>query len=158
MTEVASTLAAAEGFETADTGFRVTAATFDATVVPGSASVTVSVVLPTIDAVTEDSVATVVVDGWYETLARRLEGVASVTDASVEEPAIERFSEEVLVEIKMEARETAVASDVRAVVNFVEGTWVGGIIPGYAYEDRVQALRSAAAEAGGSEDTNPEPD
>lgn len=157
MTDVATVLSATEDFDPTERGFRMTTATFDATVIPGSESVSVSVVLPSIDAVVEESVADVVVDGWYETLARRLDGVTSVVGATVEEPSIERFAEEVLVEVEVAPRDE-VASDLRAVINFIEGTWVGGIIPGYTYEDRIQALRSAAAEAGGSDDTTPTPD
>ncbi|MFW5938219.1 MAG: DUF5813 family protein, partial [Halanaeroarchaeum sp.] len=40
----------------------------------------------------------------------------------------------------------AAGDDVVAVVSFVEGTLMQGIIPGYDYEERIQRLRERARE------------
>jgi len=156
MTDLDAALAAADAFEAVDTGYAVASATFEAVAVPGAETVTVTVELPTIDAVVVgETVADVVVDGWYETLVRRLDGVTTVTPASVAAPSIERLADRVVVEVAVTPRADHVAADVLAVVNFVEGTWVGGIIPGYDYVESVQALRTRAAETGGT-DTGPD--
>lgn len=152
MSELGAALGAADAFERTDAGFSVDTATFDARVVAGAESVSVTVILPTIDAVVEgESVADVVADGWYETLVRRLDGVTAVSQATVADPVIDRLAEEIVVEVDVDPRPGHVAADVLAVVNFIEGTWVGGIIPGYDYVDRIQALRTAAAQQGGSD-------
>ncbi|MFB6104798.1 MAG: DUF5813 family protein [Halobacteriaceae archaeon] len=153
MTDLGAALAAAPSFEAVETGYAVSSATFEAVAVPGSETVTVTVEVPTIDAVVVGDVADVVVDGWYETLVRRLDGVTTATAATVAAPTVERLSEQVVVGMEVTPRPDHVAEDVVAVVNFVEGTWVGGIIPGYDYVDEIEGLRIQAAETGGTDTT-----
>lgn len=139
-------------------GYAVETATFDAEVIPGSESVRVTVELPSLDAaVVGESVADVVEDGWFETLDRRLEGVVDVTPASVTAPVVDRFTDTVVVAVEVTPRQGSTVEDVLAVVNFIEGTWVGGIIPGYEYVEAVESVRSSAAETGGTDhSTTPE--
>jgi len=41
------------------------------------------------------------------------------------------------------------AADAEALVNFLEGTWFQGIVPGYEYREDVQSMRERAHERGG---------
>jgi len=133
-------------------GYRVTTATFDATVVPGPDRYRVVVEAPTIGAaVVGEEVADVVVEGWYETLERRLSALGDVTTTDdVAEPTVRRAGETVVVEVTYDPSADA-AGDALALVNFVEGTWFQGLIPGYAYEERVAAAREAARQRGGTD-------
>jgi hypothetical protein len=140
-------------FKPSSKGYVVTTATFDAYVAVGATSVTITVELPMLDAVVVgESVAEVVEDGWFDTFRRRVEDVDGLTPADIADPTVERRSESVIVETSVSVRDGHAASDALAVVNFVEGTWFGGIIPGYEYEDRVRSVREAASEMGGSDD------
>lgn len=157
MTELDEALEAGHEFEAVETGYRLRSATFDATAVPGAETVSVTVEVPTLDAVVEgETVADVVLEGWYETFVKRLDGVSSVSPADVGDPAVESFPETIVVEVEVTPRSGFVVDDVQAVINFIEGTWVGGIIPGYDYVDEIQALRTRAARKGGSEDPTPD--
>jgi hypothetical protein len=111
----------------------------------------VEVRAPMLDAVVEDeAVAEVVEDGWFETLELRLEDVPTVTNAdSASPPKIEREGTGkdaevvIVVEFGREDPEYA-AEDALAVVEYVEGTWVQGIIPGYDYGEPAASLRERA--------------
>lgn len=154
MRDVESEFEAASKVVGTESGYVVETATFEAVATVGADTVGVTVELPTLSAVVVDeSVAEVVEDGWFETLERRLDGVVDVTPATVSAPTIERHVDSVVVTVEVTPRSGSVVDDVVAVVNFIEGTWVGGIIPGYEYVDRVAALRDSAAEMGGSDHT-----
>jgi hypothetical protein len=106
---------------------------------------------PTLNAVTEDAVATVVEDGWYETFALRVEDVGGVTATDRDlDPRVRRVDEAVVVEMDftdLDARRGV--DDASALVNFVEGTYVQGIIPGYEYRPPVTEILSRAQDAAG---------
>lgn len=139
-------------YEASPKGFVVTTATFDAYVAVGATSVTVTVELPTLDAaVVGETVADVVEDGWFDTFRRRVVDVDGITPAEIDEPTVERRGETVIVETSVSVRDGHAAGDALAFVNFVEGTWFGGIVPGYDYEERVRSVREAASETGGSD-------
>jgi hypothetical protein len=151
MTERATrALEFADDFERTDDGFEATHATFETTVGVGGDGCRVVVVLPTLDAaVVEESVPDVIEDGWFETLERRLDGVEGVTgSADVTEPTIERGEDAVVVEVGFSGGDAAAAA--KAVVNYVEGTWFEGVIPGYDYVETVQSVREQAHQQGSS--------
>lgn len=152
MADLDAAIAESPKFAETETGYTLETATFDAVAIPGAGTVTVRVELPSLDAaVVGERVADVVEDGWFETLERRLSGVEGVTQASVTAPSVERFAESVVVSVEVTPRRGRVVEDVVPVINFIEGTWVGGIVPGYEYVDRVESVRSSAAEMGGTE-------
>ncbi|MFB6133381.1 MAG: DUF5813 family protein [Halanaeroarchaeum sp.] len=126
--------------------FVPTQVTFDARVYVESDGVTIVNVVPTLDAaVSGETVAPVVEDGWYDTFERRVEGIGGVTTTDdVTVTAVDRGAETVTVETALDASPGTVADDVVAVVSFVEGTWVEGIIPGYDYVDTVERVRQRA--------------
>lgn len=129
-------------------GYEPTANDWEARASVEDGAVTVTVRVPTLSAaVTEhDDVAAVVEDGWFETLELRLADATNVTRADViDDPTVERTDGEVVFEATIDARPGNAADDALAVVNYVEGTWFEGIIPGYDYRPDVQDLRDRAA-------------
>ncbi|RBI63340.1 hypothetical protein DMJ13_02010 [halophilic archaeon] len=138
-----------DAFERRETGeFVATTTPFDATVrtadedsdgeTDGDAAVTVR--LPTLDAVVAgETVAEVVEDGWYETLERRLDDVHTVARAEdAVPPEIEREGAEVVLTVSFST--TPTPEDALAVVEYAEGTWVQGIVPGYDYREPAAGL------------------
>lgn len=120
---------------------------WDATITVADDTVAISVEVPLLAEVVEDeTVAPVVEDGWFETLERRLEDVDGVTYADVTDLDVERGGRQVTVEAILEPRPGKTAEDALAIVNYVEGTWFEGVIPGYEYVEKVQAMREQAAQ------------
>lgn len=124
----------------------------------------IAVRTPMLDAVVEgEEVAEVVENGWFETLELRLEDAHTVTNTdSATPPSIEREGDEVVVTVEFDREETELAvEDALAVVEYVEGTWVQGIIPGYDYGEPAASLRQRAQQnydedgQGGASDASP---
>ncbi|WP_248515279.1 DUF5813 family protein [Salinarchaeum laminariae] len=148
--------------ERSENGYTVTTTAFDATVSAEpieqegrDARFEVEVGMPSLDAtVAGDGVADVVEDGWFETLALRLEDAYEVAEVDSDtEPEIVRSDGRVTAQFAFLAwnADTGV-DDAKAIVDFVEGTYVQGVIPGYEYEDPVAGLLGRATQQAGSED------
>ncbi|WP_276279420.1 DUF5813 family protein [Halorussus caseinilyticus] len=105
---------------------------------------------PMLDAVVEgETVAEVVEDGWFETLELRLDDAHTVADADAAPPEIEREGTgedaEVVVTVAFDREDPErAAEDALAIAEYVEGTWVQGIIPGYDYREPAAGLRERA--------------
>jgi hypothetical protein len=145
-----------DSFERADAdGYEHVTTAFDAAVVPspaeGAVRFELRMAVPTLNAVTEDAVADVVEDGWYETFALRVEDVGGVTATDRDlSPAVAREGDEVVVEMAFEDLDAnRGVDDASALVNFVEGTYVQGVIPGYEYREPVTDILSRAQDAAG---------
>jgi len=144
-------------FEQADDAtFESTATTFDgvveATDVDGHIRFDIEVSVPLLNSATEDEVAAVVEDGWYETFELRVKDIGGVfrTERDLE-PTVRRQSDTILVEASFEdINERRGVDDAAAVIDYVEGTFVQGIIPGYEYTDPVSGIIDRAREAAGS--------
>jgi hypothetical protein len=132
--------------------YAVTTTPFEATVTVDGETVRLSVWLPTLDAtVADETVAPVVADGWYDTLQRRLSDVPDVTSTAADiELAVSREDDTVVVETAIEPAPGAAADDAKAIVDFVEGTWVQGVVPGYDYEGPAAQLLAKAKSRGGT--------
>jgi hypothetical protein len=115
----------------------------------------VAVRTPMLDAVVEgETVAEVVESGWFETLERRLEDVHTVAQSDATPPSIERERREredgvggeaVVVTVEFESSDPEQAvEDALAVAEYVEGTWIQGIIPGYDYREPAASLLERA--------------
>lgn len=147
-------LATAAGFERREEAFAATSTPFDATVRLEAADDRIRyelvVELPTLDAVVAgESVAAVVQEGWYETLERRLEDLDGALRAEAAAPEVEldEANETVTVTATFEStRPDHGAEDAAALVGYVEGTYVEGVIPGYTYREPVSGLLEAAYE------------
>lgn len=139
----------------AETRFRSTTAYFDAAV---DAEPTedrgirfdVTVRVPVLSAVTEGHVADVVEDGWYETFERRVVDVGGVTRIDRDlNPEVHRDASEAVVELSLtDSNERRGVDDAGALIDFVEGTYVQGIIPGYEYTEPVASVLSKARRQG----------
>ncbi|RLM68649.1 DUF5813 family protein [Halorubrum sp. Atlit-26R] len=107
--------------------------------------------VPTLSAVTADEVADVVEDGWADTFERRAVDVGGVTRKDREfDPAVERGGDEITVTYELtDVNERRAVDDAGALIDFVEGTYVQGVIPGYEYTEPVSNLLSAARQQGG---------
>lgn len=113
---------------------------------------TVTVRVPTLDGATADDVGDAVQDGWFETLERRLEDATKATRADVELETfeVEQDGEDVYVTYGFEWGNADKAADIaKTLVEYVEGTYVEGVIPGYEYVSPVADLVDSASQEGG---------
>jgi hypothetical protein len=135
-------------FEERGEGYAVTTTAFDATVRVSAAGDTLSyrvlVVVPTLDAAVEgEAVAPVVQEGWFETFERRVGHHDGTTRVDPGDPIVtlDVDAGEVRVEVGFETTTPARGTeDAKALVDFVEGTYLQGIVPGYDYRDPVAGL------------------
>lgn len=127
-----------------DDVFELAGLDFEAWVRVGTEEIVLVQELPMLDAtVVGESVAPVVEDGWFDTFERRVEDVTNVTNVDLREPSIDREGELIHLEIRFPA-EAGGPEEAIAAANYIEGTWVEGIIPGYEYDETVQSIRSRA--------------
>ncbi|WP_440766159.1 DUF5813 family protein [Natronorubrum sp. DTA7] len=155
---VARELESHDAFEpTTDDSYKLTTTVFDATVTASDAAgkrdgaFSVTVTLPTLDAaVAGEAVAPVVEDGWFETLERRLEDVFTVAHTSThDEPTVERDATDVTVSLEYVAWNAGEGvDDAKALIEYVEGTYAQGIIPGYEYQGAAATLLENAQSRG----------
>ncbi|PSP74030.1 hypothetical protein BRC86_07190 [Halobacteriales archaeon QS_3_64_16] len=108
--------------------------------------------VPTLSAAVEGPVAEVVEEGWFDTFSLRLEDAAMAVPGTTEiagpEASVE--GETILVEADFEAESADRATDIaKALVDYVEGTYVEGVIPGYEYRPPVSGLLANARQGGG---------
>jgi len=137
-----------DAFAESDDEYRVTTTAFEGLVAAEDApewrvAYTVTVRAPTLDAATVDEVGDAVADGWFDTLQRRLEDApkATRTEVDLDEYAVERDGEDVVVTYGFELGNADTAARVaKTFVEYVEGTYVEGIVPGYDYEGAVAEL------------------
>jgi hypothetical protein len=117
----------------------------------GRVAFDVAVRLPMLSAVTVGEVAPVVEEGWLETLERRVADAGGVTrgDHDVSPTTHREGAEAVVSATFADVNERRGVDDANALVNFVEGTYVQGIIPGYEYTEPVTSLVDRARAAGG---------
>jgi hypothetical protein len=152
------------GFERTDDGFVVTTTAFEGrvTAVEGGsrAAYTVTVRAPTIEAATAGDVGPAVAEGWFDTLQRRLADAPKATRADVELRTfdVERESpggtdgagKGLYVTYGFEWEDPDRAADIaKTFVEYVEGTYVEGVVPGYEYEPPVADLLQSASQGGG---------
>jgi len=150
-------LEAHDAFDQTDNGYALTTTVFETTVTAEDADgkrdgrFRVTVFLPTLDAaVASETVADVVEDGWFETLERRLGDVFTVAHTDThDEPVVERDADEVRVHLKYTAWDASEGvEDAKALIEFVEGTYAQGIIPGYEYRGPAATLLESAQQRG----------
>lgn len=110
---------------------------------------TVTVFVPTLSAAAAEAVGPAVEEGWRDTLERRLEDAPQATRANVDlhDLAVEDFDDEVQITFTFEWGNADRAANIaKTFVEYVEGTYVEGIVPGYEYESPVADLLSAASQ------------
>jgi hypothetical protein len=157
---VAATFDRRDAFEPVDEGYRVTTAAFEGTVSTTvgddeKTTYTLTVRAPTLDAATRDYVGSTVSDGWFETLQRRLAEAPKATRVGVEleELGVRVEDDEVLAVFSYVLDDPRTAADVaKTFTEYVEGTYVEGVVPGYDYEGVVANLLGRAASGEGEGD------
>jgi hypothetical protein len=143
-----------DAYESADDGYVLTTTPFDGRVVAEDELYRATVMMPTLDAATDEPVDEVVEDGWFETLSLRLEDAGSATHADIEvsDPTVERRDEAVFVEWTVSLGDaTRAAEAAKALIEYAEGTYVEGIVPGYSYQSPVADLIARARTEGDGE-------
>ena len=148
-----------DAFERAGEWFEVTTTAFDARAATeatdGAAPrYTLEVRAPTLQAATADDVGTSVLEGWFDTYERRLEDAPMAVRHDVELTERRVFEEAgdavaVFGFERGDADQTPAIG--KALAEYVEGTYVEGIVPGYEYVPPVSGLLSDARQAGGDE-------
>ena len=114
----------------------------------------VTVRAPTLQAATADEVGPAVHDGWLDTFERRLEDAPKATRVAVDvdDYTVEEDDEEVVVTYRFSMGGEREAADVaKTFVEYVEGTYVEGVVPGYEYGPPVSDLISSARQGGEGE-------
>ena len=148
-----------DGFNTDTDPIAYQQTPFAVTTTVGETTVIVEAELPTLNAVVTDTdVGPAVANGWYETLTLRLADIAPATkwDATDIETRVERTDECVRAVYQFPLRYPRRAGeDVAAIAQFVEGTYLQGVIPGYEYDDPVAGLLARASDQAGSDDVDP---
>lgn len=136
-------------------GFIVTTTAFESTVrVDGSTApptYTVTVIVPTLAAATTDEVGPTVAESWLETLERRLADAPKATRATVDLEAfsVEEDGDVVRIEYSFTRKSPDSAAEIaKTFAEYVEGTYVEGIIPGYDYVPPVADLLADASQSG----------
>lgn len=118
----------------------------------GRCEFSVTARVPMLDEVTEEHVADVVEEGWYETFALRIEDIGDITTTERDlAPEVTTEGRHAVIRLSFaDINERRGVDDAGAVIDYVEGTFVQGIIPGYQYTDPVASIIDKARQSGGS--------
>lgn len=111
----------------------------------------VQVQAPSLGHAVDEHVADVVEDGWFDTFQRRVTDVGAITQGEHDlSPTVHRSGGDVVVELTFtDINERRGVDDANALINFVEGTYAQGIIPGYEYIEPASQLIEDARQTGG---------
>lgn len=110
---------------------------------------TLTVHVPSLKSATVDDVGTAVGADWFRTLKVRLVDAPKSTRRTVDIDSctVERDGDEVLIEYIFRCESPKTAADIaKAFAEYVEGTYVESVIPGYEYEPPVATLLSQASQ------------
>lgn len=151
----ADALAAHDAFEETAEGFSLSTTTVETRVNaetrPDGVAYAVEIRAPTIDSATVDEVGQTVSTDWFETYRRRVQDAPSASRHNVELDETQVFEEgpDVVVRYRYTWGEPPTGVDIaKTLIEYVEGTYVQGIIPGYEYTDPVSRLLSQASQGG----------
>jgi hypothetical protein len=139
---------------TEDGRFELTTTAFEAvmtaTETDGRIDFEVRMRAPLLSAAVDGDVADVVEEGWLETFERRIEDVEGVMRGDdTPEPTVRATADEIVIEASFtDINERRGVEDAAAIVNYAEGTYVQGLIPGYDYVDPVAGLVARARRTG----------
>ena len=139
-----------ETFESVTTPFEATVEVASAG--EGQVGLRVRVRVPMLSHVVEDHVADVVAEGWFETFELRVTDVGGITRGDHDlSPTVHRDGGKAIVEATLEdIDERRAVDDAGSLINFVEGTYAQGIIPGYEYTEPASQLIERARQTGKS--------
>lgn len=139
-------------------GFRLTTTTFDARVTAAETgdhafAYEVTVRAPMLSTAVEEAVGPAVEEGWFDTYDLRLEDAAGAIRADVAvDHDLREIAGDAVATFRFEwgdaDRAPAVA---KAIVEYAEGTYVEGVVPGYEYDDPVASMLSEATQGEGGQ-------
>lgn len=117
----------------------------------GTTVFSVRITVPMIDAVVDGHVAEPVQKGWLDTFGRRMADAASATRGhDTLDIKTTREDDTAVVETTFtDIDPSRGIDDAVSLVEFAEGTYVEGVIPGYDYTDPVTQLIQRASDAAG---------
>lgn len=149
-----------EAFERHGDWFAVTTTKFDGRVTAAETeewalSYTLEVRAPMLSTAAEDGVGSAVGDGWFETYERRLEDAAMAVreDVALDEQRVFEEAGEAVAVFGFEWGNADRAPDVaKAMTEYVEGTYMEGVVPGYEYGPPVSEMLSQARQGDGEGD------
>lgn len=153
-TEARQALEDNDAFAAGTDGYRVTTTPFTTAITASerddyATDFTVRVETPTLrTAVTDGEVGDAVQRGWLDTLERRLEDAPMATRVSVDIDGfdVSTDGDTVAVTYEFSYGDAGRAVDIaKTFVEYVEGTYVEGVVPGYEYGEPVADLLGAAA-------------
>ncbi|QGN08128.1 hypothetical protein Hrd1104_13030 [Halorhabdus sp. CBA1104] len=156
-TAVADAMAAHDAFEAGNDRYRVTTTAFDGTVTATETDgvgyeFTVTVRAPMLGAAIEDEVVgPAVEEGWFDTYERRLEDAPKATRAQVELDSydLREQGREAIATFRFTFGDAARGVEIaKTIVEYVEGTYVEGVVPGYEYGSPVADLLQRATTTG----------
>jgi hypothetical protein len=145
---LAGSFASHDAFESVDDGFTLTTTPLETVVTVGAERLVVSVWVPTLDATAADDVPDVVSGGFADTFERRINDPAGALRADDVDVTVEREDDRLVVEGRFAPAPDRAAAEAKALIDFVEGTWVGGLVPGYEYDSPAADLLERAADQG----------
>ena len=154
-----------EAFQRDGNGFAVTTTTFDGRVTADDTddralSYTLEVRAPTLSAATEETVGAAVQEGWFETYERRLEDAPMAVrfDVGLESLRVTEDGDEAVAAFEFRWHNADQAPDIaKAMAEYVEGTYMEGIVPGYRYRPPVSEMLSQARQSDAEGDRGPMP-
>lgn len=149
---VSQAFAAHEAFEEREGAFAATTARFDTRILvvdrdESASRYRLSLTVPTLSSAVEGPVADVVEEGWLDTFRLRLEDAAMAvpTDSGIEVPTANVDNGDIVVETTFrESDPERAPRTAKALINYVEGTYAEGVVPGYEYRPPVSDLLASA--------------
>ncbi|CAI49677.2 uncharacterized protein NP_3172A [Natronomonas pharaonis DSM 2160] len=154
-----------DAFERDGEWFTVTTTTFDGRVTAEETddwalSYTVEVRAPMLSSATEEVVGPAVEDGWFDTYDRRLEDapMAVRQDLELDEQRVFEEAGDAVAVFGFEWGNADHVPDMtKAIAEYVEGTYMEGIVPGYEYGQPVSEMLSQARQSAGESGRGPMP-
>lgn len=148
-------LAAHDAFEETADGFTLSTTTVESTVKADTqldaVEFTVEVRVPTLDSATIEEVGPTVSTDWFDTFERRVQDApaASRRDVVLDDIQVRKDDDDVVVRYSYTWGNATTGVDIaKTFAEYVEGTYVEGIIPGYEYTEPVSDLLSDACQDG----------
>lgn len=123
---------------------------------------TLTVRAPTLDSAVEEDVGPSLLDGWFETFERRLEDAPMAVRDTVEldEHSVHSDDGDAVATLSFyfKYKKTDRAPDVaKAMAEYVEGTYIEGIVPGYTYRPPVSEMLDRARQGENEDSSGPMP-
>lgn len=144
-----------DDFEPENDGYRVTSTPFDVEVCfsrmdEQTIRYRCTCTVPSLEAVIEnETISPVLLEGWADPMERRLQDVDHATSA-IETAAVtcswDREQFDIEIRFTRPADAPVPTDAIVAIVGYIEGTYLEGVIPGYQYGPPVDAMLASARE------------